>query len=137
MSFDNNEIEFYKDQSVSLEMNITNAVNCDIDGNIQLFSNGMSIHTGHFQPVINGDTISYGPEWERLVPQGGEPVGFRIGTGAVFVPRPGYEDRYYLLYTNYDGGVDTTELLNKRYACLLYTSPSPRDATLSRMPSSA
>ena len=24
-----------------------------------------------------------------------------------------------------------------RYACLLYTSPSPRDATLSRMPSSA
>ena len=28
-------------------------------------------------------------------------------------------------------GVDDTE------ACLLYTSPSPRDATLSRMPSSA
>ena len=26
---------------------------------------------------------------------------------------------------------------NKVYACLLYTSPSPRDATLSRMPSSA
>ena len=26
---------------------------------------------------------------------------------------------------------------NKRYSCLLYTSPSPRDATLSRMPSSA
>ena len=25
----------------------------------------------------------------------------------------------------------------KRDACLLYTSPSPRDATLSRMPSSA
>ena len=24
-----------------------------------------------------------------------------------------------------------------RYDCLLYTSPSPRDATLSRMPSSA
>ena len=30
-------------------------------------------------------------------------------------------------------------LIQKRYlcACLLYTSPSPRDATLSRMPSSA
>ena len=27
--------------------------------------------------------------------------------------------------------------VNKRYPCLLYTSPSPRDATLSRMPSSA
>jgi len=28
-------------------------------------------------------------------------------------------------------------LRNKRSICLLYTSPSPRDATLSRMPSSA
>ena len=27
--------------------------------------------------------------------------------------------------------------LMPRYICLLYTSPSPRDATLSRMPSSA
>ena len=27
--------------------------------------------------------------------------------------------------------------LNRFYSCLLYTSPSPRDATLSRMPSSA
>ena len=31
---------------------------------------------------------------------------------------------------------DLVELLNN-YDCLLYTSPSPRDATLSRMPSSA
>ena len=29
------------------------------------------------------------------------------------------------------------EVLGLRYRCLLYTSPSPRDATLSRMPSSA
>ena len=29
------------------------------------------------------------------------------------------------------------DTLKKSYSCLLYTSPSPRDATLSRMPSSA
>ena len=29
------------------------------------------------------------------------------------------------------------DLLKNHYICLLYTSPSPRDATLSRMPSSA
>ena len=29
------------------------------------------------------------------------------------------------------------DLCSERYNCLLYTSPSPRDATLSRMPSSA
>ena len=28
-------------------------------------------------------------------------------------------------------------LMEEVYGCLLYTSPSPRDATLSRMPSSA
>ena len=30
-----------------------------------------------------------------------------------------------------------TRYLNSEWTCLLYTSPSPRDATLSRMPSSA
>ena len=29
------------------------------------------------------------------------------------------------------------ELIRQQQHCLLYTSPSPRDATLSRMPSSA
>ena len=29
------------------------------------------------------------------------------------------------------------DIYDQRKACLLYTSPSPRDATLSRMPSSA
>ena len=32
---------------------------------------------------------------------------------------------------------ETCRLLGVAYGCLLYTSPSPRDATLSRMPSSA
>ena len=34
-------------------------------------------------------------------------------------------------------GAGTPEALTRVKACLLYTSPSPRDATLSRMPSSA
>ena len=32
---------------------------------------------------------------------------------------------------------DVISALNEIISCLLYTSPSPRDATLSRMPSSA
>ena len=32
---------------------------------------------------------------------------------------------------------DLRELFTKPYGCLLYTSPSPRDRTRSRMPSSA
>ena len=34
-------------------------------------------------------------------------------------------------------GLATAYYLAKKHNCLLYTSPSPRDATLSRMPSSA
>ena len=33
--------------------------------------------------------------------------------------------------------LDDASFLDGQYTCLLYTSPSPRDATLSRMPSSA
>ena len=32
---------------------------------------------------------------------------------------------------------EVTEIVLKSYGCLLYTSPSPRDRTRSRMPSSA
>ena len=34
-------------------------------------------------------------------------------------------------------GLNSTHIAVEDTACLLYTSPSPRDATLSRMPSSA
>ena len=35
------------------------------------------------------------------------------------------------------GGILADKYIGQKKACLLYTSPSPRDATLSRMPSSA
>ena len=34
-------------------------------------------------------------------------------------------------------GLGPDDMLKRHICCLLYTSPSPRDATLSRMPSSA
>ena len=36
-----------------------------------------------------------------------------------------------------ESGEQAVEMLAEPSSCLLYTSPSPRDATLSRMPSSA
>ena len=35
------------------------------------------------------------------------------------------------------GSIDAEHLIAQFHVCLLYTSPGPRDATLSRMPSSA
>ena len=43
-------------------------------------------------------------------------------------------------FTNDAGGIvdsNTDDTVDNENGCLLYTSPSPRDATLSRMPSSA
>ena len=47
----------------------------------------------------------------------------------------GYEDFNDLLFHNSLMPKKVNKYLNE--VCLLYTSPSPRDATLSRMPSSA
>ena len=44
-----------------------------------------------------------------------------------------FEDKDKVL-VSLSGGVDSALVA---YACLLYTSPSPRDGLLSRMPSSA
>mgnify|MGYP003315282380 CR=1 FL=1 len=49
-----------------------------------------------------------------------------------FVSHSGFFDLYF---TQFDDDPDETDL--NVNGCLLYTSPSPRDATLSRMPSSA
>ena len=38
---------------------------------------------------------------------------------------------------NYEEGGENCVLNGDKYSCLLYTSPSPRDGLLSRMPSSA
>ena len=51
----------------------------------------------------------------------------------LFGHRNGVENVRAVVNTAKEVGVPYITL----YACLLYTSPSPRDATLSRMPSSA
>ena len=64
---------------------------------------------------------SSSPFWQ------GSNTGFKSFRSIIFedLPRTGVPE-VFRSYQEYD-----------RYICLLYTSPSPRDATLSRMPSSA
>ena len=118
ISFKENIVEFYKEPP-GLLLSCTNAVLCNRKGDLLLYSNGMSIHGKDHLAIVNGDTISYGNQWERnYFEDEGETAGFRIETGAVFIPNPLEDNRYYLLYTNYDG-IDSTDLLNKRYADIL------------------
>ena len=79
-------------------------------------------------------------QFEKLTaPSQGMPIRFENG-------EPVVADNPIIPFIRGDGtGVDiwpaTQKVLDaavaKAYGCLLYTSPSPRDATLSRMPSSA
>ena len=87
-----------------------------------------------------GPISNYGPWFSPEVQL------YATGGYVVFYPNPRGSTSYgeefgNLLYHNYPGEdyndvMDGVDHLLKR-SCLLYTSPSPRDATLSRMPSSA
>ena len=63
-----------------------------------------------------------------------EDMGVVYGDLSLFDASQGSE---YLLIEEDVPVVSATSFIKQAWICLLYTSPSPRDATLSRMPSSA
>ena len=63
------------------------------------------------------------------------PVHF--GAASVYVFGTGERSDDATIFCNYTVDVIESRIFDLDYNCLLYTSPSPRDATLSRMPSSA
>ena len=80
---------------------------------------------------------------KRIVILGSGPI--RIGQAAEFdfsgsqACRALRADGYEVILINSNPATiqNDPEMADRIYICLLYTSPSPRDATLSRMPSSA
>ena len=76
------------------------------------------------QPAIEAGRIHYQVDtaWHNFVNT--EPIGQLVYWGFIVLPLVAVNDK-------------AVKLFGVLIFCLLYTSPSPRDATLSRMPSSA
>ena len=88
------------------------------------------------EPTLKGQVLIELGSLDDIPLEGIIEVGARLKEKSTYLPRTAEFSR---------GGAkeiaDTLSGMNsneqERYICLLYTSPSPRDATLSRMPSSA
>ena len=86
--------------------------------------------------VVVGDALVFGNFYAGAI----HGVKTQEGTG---LPAPNIELQLLdasgsvAILADGSAGVTTTDADGNYWFCLLYTSPSPRDATLSRMPSSA
>ena len=78
------------------------------------------------------------PAMQIVLGGGIEPNGeASVAEKVIKLPTKRILDAVTLLLNDYETNADEDVYFNQYYNCLLYTSPSPRDATLSRMPSSA
>lgn len=93
----------YEKPEITLSSSEAHAVYCDELGRLQLFSNGQEIHGSNYIPLVNGDTINYGPRWEIFhfsgAPENNETNGFRGVQEIGFIPQP-ETDTILALYHN-------------------------------------
>ena len=99
---------------------------------------GIASQFGPNCEVVVHDLDSNDPESSIVAIENGQVTGRKVGDGPSHVvletlrgDREKLQDHLCYLTKTKDGKI------LKSTTCLLYTSPSPRDATLSRMPSSA
>ena len=75
--------------------------------------------------------------WLRVIPLALVVVALTVSSGITNARQLSDEQKNIASYGSTSGLFSLQEDVPPGTPCLLYTSPSPRDATLSRMPSSA
>lgn len=92
---------FFRAEEATLELHYTHSAICDENGELLLYTNGMSIHGADHNLIINGDTISFGPLWANntWLNENDEvrTQGFLGIDCAGFVPVPHNPEFYYLI----------------------------------------
>ena len=93
-----------------------------------------------FEAHLRGDYAAAIREWGPLAAQGDPRAQFNIGNMFDFgkgVKEDNAQAVYWYKKSAEKGNASAQYALGWMYDCLLYTSPSPRDLSTSRMPSSA
>ena len=120
---------FFRAEEAYLDLHNTHTSLCDIDGELMLYSNGMSIHGSDHMPITNGDTISFGTRWPNntWLNENGEvrTQGFTGIDCAVFVAVPGNSELIYLIYYNFDN-FSQNNAFDKYYAIIDISEERPR-----------
>ena len=75
-------------------------------------------------------------DWSKAIKKGEPPVKAEL-IARMEGPLAALPEDERIEYMRHDSAWSLSQFLHGEQGCLLYTSPSPRDATLSRMPSSA
>ena len=122
--------EYYSDGNLRGEYSISNYKR---NGQATIFhQNGLKASTGNYKNNLKQE------KWEYFDEKGKSLYRVKMRKNGTVKVSTKILASYVGDYKKTDGGIRKIILENGLlYACLLYTSPSPRDATLSRMPSSA
>ena len=94
----------------------------------------VTFHSGLDLQELNSDKISISPHVAKYLEDARQNSSVKLSY------RPTYlygDENIKVVYNNARSYRKHYYDIKDNYNCLLYTSPSPRDATLSRMPSSA
>lgn len=76
-----------------LNLDLTNASICDENGDLLLYSNGISISNGQHEIIENGEYLNYGHYVNN-----DQEDGYRVGQGAFFIQSPKSKSQFYLIH---------------------------------------
>ena len=111
LSFNTLPPKHYRESTITLDFDKTNAIVSDSLGEILFYSNGQAIYGGNHSPIVNGDTINYSPKWDWLAlpNEFGEvkPNGFRVSQLISIIPWPDDDERWMILYQNSENVSDS------------------------------
>jgi hypothetical protein len=95
-----------RNEKITLDFLEEQALICDQNGQLLLYSNAQSVHGPDHMPIVNGDTINFGPNWLRFAWENEhdelKPFGFAFSNCIGIIPIPLKINEFLVLYLNFE-----------------------------------